>query len=152
MADITYARSFRHDDWIDNEDVVQAGGDRGFNKKFHDLETEFDKLAGVISQIATAVGQVQRVRSVKALPAQTLAPGAVSAEVDIDQYAVSEVPVNTQKIYFTSLSFLPPNTPGQVETFFFFRPGPNDTIRVLLMLKNTGAAAVTFLTQVYSIS
>lgn len=31
MADITYKRVFEHDDWIDNEDVVQAGGEKGFN-------------------------------------------------------------------------------------------------------------------------
>jgi hypothetical protein len=51
MVDITYKSDFKHDDWIDNEDVVQASGEKGFNNKFHDLEKEFDKLAKVISQI-----------------------------------------------------------------------------------------------------
>lgn len=152
MANITYSRTFRHDDWIDNEDVVQAGGEKGFNKKFHDLEAEFNVIASVISEIATAIGQIQRVRHVKALAAQTVAPGAVSPEFDIEQYATAEVPANTQKIYFTSQSFLPPNTPGQVETFTYYRPGPNDTIRVFMVFKNTGTAAVTFITQVFSIS
>ena len=25
MANVTYTRSFQHQDWIDNEDIVQAG-------------------------------------------------------------------------------------------------------------------------------
>ena len=46
MANITYTRSFQHQDWIDNEDIVQAGGERGFNVEFHALEAEFDKIGG----------------------------------------------------------------------------------------------------------
>ena len=51
MANITYTRTFQHVDWIDNEDVVQAGGEKGFNQKFHDLEAEFDTLSSVVGQI-----------------------------------------------------------------------------------------------------
>jgi hypothetical protein len=51
MANITYTRAFQHVDWIDNEDVVQAGGEKGFNQKFHDLEAEFDTLSNVIGLI-----------------------------------------------------------------------------------------------------
>src|SRR5713101_10104234 len=51
MASITYKRTFQHEDWIDNEDVVQAGGEKGFNVKFHALEAEFDQLSNVIAQI-----------------------------------------------------------------------------------------------------
>jgi hypothetical protein len=58
MADISYKRSFRHVDWIDNEDVVQAGTENGFNARFHALEAEFDQLSLVISQLASAVSSV----------------------------------------------------------------------------------------------
>jgi hypothetical protein len=51
MANITYTRAFQHVDWIDNEDVVQAGGEKGFNQKFHDLEAEFDELSNIIGLI-----------------------------------------------------------------------------------------------------
>jgi len=51
MANIAYTRVFQHADWIDNEDVVQAGGEKGFNQKFHDLEAEFDQLSTVIALI-----------------------------------------------------------------------------------------------------
>src|SRR5439155_12411403 len=61
MATITYNRTFTHADWIDNEDVVQAGGEKGFNAKFHALETEFDNISGVITQISAGLGAFQPV-------------------------------------------------------------------------------------------
>jgi Chaperone of endosialidase len=51
MASITYTRTYQHQDWIDNQDIVQAGGERGFNVEFHGLEAEFDKISGVVTQI-----------------------------------------------------------------------------------------------------
>jgi hypothetical protein len=60
MADIVYNRTFQHVDWIDNEDVVQAGGEKGFNQKFHDLEAELDKLATVFTAINTALTNIQQ--------------------------------------------------------------------------------------------
>lgn len=61
MANITYARSFQHQDWIDNEDIVQAGGERGFNPEFHALEAEFDKIGGVVGQLNANLGAFQPV-------------------------------------------------------------------------------------------
>ncbi|BDM70855.1 hypothetical protein HEK616_43420 [Streptomyces nigrescens] len=40
-----YVPKFSHTDWIDNEDRVQAGGENGFNIRFHHLESEFATLA-----------------------------------------------------------------------------------------------------------
>ncbi|MFD8756895.1 hypothetical protein ACFV0O_38850 [Kitasatospora sp. NPDC059577] len=45
MAITPYTPKFSHTDWIDNEDRVQAGGENGFNIRFHNLETEFATLA-----------------------------------------------------------------------------------------------------------
>jgi Chaperone of endosialidase len=61
MANITYKRSYQHQDWIDNQDIVQAGGERGFNVEFHGLEAEFDKISGVITQISAGLGAFQPV-------------------------------------------------------------------------------------------
>jgi hypothetical protein len=61
MANITYKRTFQHEDWIDNEDVVQAGGEKGFNVKFRGLETEFDNISGVIAKISAGLGAFQPV-------------------------------------------------------------------------------------------
>ena len=55
---IVFTRQFTHDDWIDNEDVVQAGGGKGFNKRFHDLETEFDRISQVVQQVDTAISSL----------------------------------------------------------------------------------------------
>ncbi|MGW4895339.1 hypothetical protein ACWEQL_24170 [Kitasatospora sp. NPDC004240] len=40
-----YVPKFSHTDWIDNEDRVQAGGEKGINIRFHNLEDEFKTLA-----------------------------------------------------------------------------------------------------------
>jgi hypothetical protein len=55
MAAITYKRTYAHQDWIDNADIVQAGGERGFNIEFHGLEAEFDALSGVVTQINSGI-------------------------------------------------------------------------------------------------
>ncbi len=61
MASITYKRNYQHQDWVDNEDIVQADGERGFNVEFHALETEFDSISGVISQLNAGLGAFQAV-------------------------------------------------------------------------------------------
>jgi len=53
---ISYTRTFSHTDWVDNVDRVQAGGDNGFNGRFHSLEAEFDTISGVVSQVSTQFG------------------------------------------------------------------------------------------------
>ncbi|MET7946990.1 hypothetical protein [Micromonospora sp. NPDC005324] len=42
-----FARTFAHSDWVDGEDVVQAGqtpGEQGFNERFHRIEHDLDHL------------------------------------------------------------------------------------------------------------
>lgn len=153
MPDISYTPTFQHEDWIDNEDVVQAGGEKGFNKTFHTIEDELAKIATAIAQLATAINQIQRLRSVRALPAQTLQPGTSSPQdIEIDQYALSEVAENTQKVYFTNFTFVPPAALGQVETYTHYRSaGPNLT-RVTMVFKNTGTTPATFTTQVFTLA
>lgn len=152
MPPITYTPAFQFTEWIDNEDVVQAGGDRGFNKLFNDLRAELTRIGTVVGDIANAINQIQRLRHVKALPAQTLTPGTASPEIDIDQYAQSEVTPNTQKVYFTSMTFVPPGALGQIETFTYYKPGAGDTWRVTMQFKNVGAANTTFIAQVFSLA
>ena len=61
MANITYNRTFTHVDWIDDEDIVQAGGEKGFNVEFHAFEAEFDNISGVIAQLSAGLGAFQPV-------------------------------------------------------------------------------------------
>jgi hypothetical protein len=50
---LTYTRTFSHTDWLDNVDRVQAGGDTGFNGRFHGIEAELDAISGVVTQANT---------------------------------------------------------------------------------------------------
>ncbi|MDG4757772.1 hypothetical protein [Micromonospora sp. WMMD710] len=46
-APLPFARTFAHTDWVDGEDVVQAGqtpGEQGFNERFHRIEHDLDHL------------------------------------------------------------------------------------------------------------
>ena len=52
-----YTPSFSHTDWIDNRDRVQAGGDNGFNTRFHDLEAEFAILAAHLNPLVEALSK-----------------------------------------------------------------------------------------------
>jgi len=54
-----YTRHFQHQDWIDFVDPVQAGGNNGFNERFHALESEFDLIAASISSVDNAVTNLQ---------------------------------------------------------------------------------------------
>jgi hypothetical protein len=55
MASISYISQFQHQDWIDNQDRVEANGPNGFNGRFHGLEAEFQTISGVVTQLSTAI-------------------------------------------------------------------------------------------------
>jgi hypothetical protein len=99
MADISYSRTFQHVDWIDNEDVVQAGGEKGFNQKFHDLEAELDKLSAVVGAIKDALSNIQE-----------LADGAVTnskiADNAVTTKKIAPNAVTTEKLAPNSISWL----------------------------------------------
>lgn len=51
MAD-NYTPQFQHQDWRDNVDLVSAEDPvTGFNKRFRDVQAEFQALSGIIGQI-----------------------------------------------------------------------------------------------------
>src|SRR2546430_2771114 len=100
MADIVYNRNFSHDDWIDNEDVVQAGGERGLNQKFHGLEAEFDAISGTVGQLNTAIKRIQRLDFSLAQPPIVLAANTASAEFPVEIYDRAGLQPNVEKVYF----------------------------------------------------
>jgi len=105
MADISYTRTFTHSDWIDNEDVVQAGGEKGFNQKFHGIEAELDKISTTFGTANTAIANIQRVNFLQANPPITLAANTASAEFQIELYDRANIPANVEKVYFPILVF-----------------------------------------------
>jgi hypothetical protein len=48
---ISYTRSFSHDDWIDRVTRVEAGGENGFNGRFHGIEADLDTISGVVKKV-----------------------------------------------------------------------------------------------------
>jgi hypothetical protein len=58
-APIGYSRRFQHQDWVDFVDPVQAGGNDGFNSRFHALESEFDLISTAITSVDNAVTGLQ---------------------------------------------------------------------------------------------
>src|SRR6266571_243190 len=142
MANITYTPAFKHEDWIDNEDVVQASGAKGFNKKFHDLEDEFATLATVVGTVDTEIKKIQRLNFLSAPPTVSLNPGQPSAEFQIETYAKASMPPNIERVYFAAIY---PLTPGvNIQHTFLYRTVAPGTIGVSVVFFNAGGTQAQF--------
>jgi hypothetical protein len=93
MPPISFDPVFQHQDWVDNLDRVQAGGDNGFNRRFNDLRTDLETLQSVMKAIDQAIQSLQKP------PAQaartTLAPmllGGVPPNVWIHENGIARKP------------------------------------------------------------
>jgi hypothetical protein len=142
MPPITYTPAFQFTDWIDNEDVVQAGGDRGFNKLFNDLRGELTRIATVVGDIATAINQIQRLRFVMAEAGTTLPATSVSAEFPVETYDRSTLPANVERAYFAVI--FPISGPTNVLHTFLYHTAPGNQVAVTIQFANPGAAQARF--------
>lgn len=143
MADIVYSRTFQHVDWIDNEDVVQAGGEKGFNQKFHDLEAELDRISAVVSAIKGALSSVQELAdgavttskiADNQVTASKLAPNAVTTE----KLALNSVGANQIQNGAINNAKLQPNA----VTAANLQPGSVNRDKIAFQQVNTGSATV----------
>ena len=150
MADITYNRTFAHTDWIDNEDVVQAGGDKGFNQKFHALEGELDKIGVVMGTIDAEIKKVQRLNFVVAQPPVVLAAATASAEFAVETYERAGMPPNVEKVY--SIVILPQAGPTHLQHTILYRTAPGNKMAVSVQFFNPGAAPATFAFRVMTLA
>lgn len=142
MAEITYTRSFQHDDWVDNEDIVQAGGPRGFNQQFHDIESEFDTLSTVVGSVNTAIDNIQKLTFISSGSGISLAAGTASAELSVEVYDRTGLPANVERVYFALI--LPSSTAVNVTTTFQYRVQPANKMAVTLMFYNPTASLALF--------
>jgi hypothetical protein len=58
-----FTRGFTHQDWVDGEDVVQAGettGEEGFNKRFHAIEKDLDALGQDTANVFACLAEMRR--------------------------------------------------------------------------------------------
>lgn len=63
MPNITYTPTFHHNQWVDNVDRVQAGGDNGFNVRFNTIEADLQRVGQVVQTINTALSSLGQVVS-----------------------------------------------------------------------------------------
>jgi hypothetical protein len=142
MANITYTRTYQHDDWIDNEDIVQAGGPNGFNQQFHDIEAEFDAISTVVGSVNTAINSIQKLNLVISLPV-TLTATSASPELSVEIYDSALLPVNVMKVYFAAIV---PSTGAVVNVIptFLYRAQAANKIAVTVTFYNPTAATATF--------
>jgi|SRR5262245_43018328 len=139
MADITYHRTFAHDDWIDNEDVVQAGGEKGFNQKFHALEAELDAIGTAFGVADAEVKRIQRVNFTNANPPINLGANTATAEFPIEIYDRTGMPANVEKVYFPIIVHVGGST--RIQYTVLYRQAPANKIAVSIQFFNADPAA-----------
>jgi len=142
MADITYTRSYSHSDWIDNQDVVQAGGEKGFNKEFHSLEAELDQISSTFGVANTAIQNIQRLVFLNSQPPTTLAATTASPEFDIETYDRTGMAPNVEKAYFVVI--FPATGSTNLQYTVLYRTLPGNKIKVTVQFFNIGSTAATF--------
>jgi hypothetical protein len=57
-----FARTFHHENWVDGENVVQAGttaGELGFNERFHRIEADLDHLGADVARAFTCMATMR---------------------------------------------------------------------------------------------
>ncbi|QKV80423.1 Ig-like domain-containing protein [Amycolatopsis sp. Hca4] len=54
-GDITFTPTFRHTDWINNVDRIEAGGPNGFNVRYDAIDSDLSQLSTVVGRINTAL-------------------------------------------------------------------------------------------------
>ncbi len=142
MANITYTRTYQHDDWIDNEDIVQAGGPNGFNQQFHDIEAEFDAISTVVGSVNTAINSIQTLNLVVSVPV-TLTATSASPEFSVEIYDATPLPANVLKVYFAGIV---PSTAAAVNVIptFLYRAQPGNKMAVTVTFYNPTAATAVF--------
>ncbi len=138
MADIVYNRTFSHVDWIDNEDVVQAGGEKGFNQKFHAIEADLDAISATFATANTEIGKIQRLNFMLANPPVTLAANTASAEFPVEVYDRTPLPPNVEKVYFAVI--FPTAGSTKIRHVFLYRQAPGNKIGVTIQFFNDDAA------------
>jgi hypothetical protein len=134
MAEIKYERTFSHQDWIDNEDVVQAEGENGFNGRFHSVESELDEIGAVVGTIDTEIKKIQRMNFLTAPPPVNVGPGAATPEFQIELYDRTGMPPNVEKVYFPVIVHVQGST--RIFHTILYRQAPQNRISVSVQFFN----------------
>ena len=144
---ITYDPSFEHRNWLDNEDIVQAGGENGMNKRFIDLRADLDAISATFTTANQEVDDLStRIDAVEVLAGQGLQtsqvithsvqlnPNASSSPLDVEVYTNADVPGGVKKVYHVGIT--PIGTHGQVSSHFIYTAESPTQTRVQVWFKN----------------
>ncbi|WP_428925820.1 hypothetical protein [Marinibacterium sp. SX1] len=157
MASFSYTRSFAHVPWRNHEDVVDAEGDNGFNRRFQDLESEFDDVASTIGDIAAEVdtisGGLPLAGRQQFLTTQSVnIPGSdVTAPAVIDTYDNADFPSDVPKLYSVRISPTLTAPHAQVSHHFTYRQGATQT-EVEIWFRNERNQATAVIAQIFVLS
>jgi len=55
-VDIGFTPTFRHTNWVNNVDRIEAGGPNGFNVRYDAIDSDLRQMSTVVDQIDTALG------------------------------------------------------------------------------------------------
>lgn len=72
-VNLGFTPTFRHTNWVDNVDRIEAGGPNGFNVRFDAIDSDLRQASTVVGQINTALGQLGT--AVTVTGQQRLTPG-----------------------------------------------------------------------------
>lgn len=150
MPEITYQRSFEHQDWRDGEDIVQAGGETGFNQKFHAIEDELDRIGDTFSTVSSEIQAIQRLRFIMAQSNVSLAANTSSEEFNIETYDRSGLPENIERIY-TAVIF-PTGGSTNIQHTFLYSPLPGNRMDVSVKFFNLGSNQAIFNFRIFTLA
>lgn len=105
MASVSFTPTFRHTDYVDNRDRVQAGGPNGFNARFRALQDDLGALSEVVTQVDGALQQRPTigplVDTTVTIPAFNAGPPSTGGVFDVQLGAL--LPLNSHAFHFVSV-------------------------------------------------
>ncbi len=135
---VNYSRTFIHQDWEDNRDIVQAGGDNGFNQKFHALEDELDSISNTFNEVNDELATFQRLQLITSRSGVDIAANSVTEEFLVEIYERTGLPENVERVYYPII--FPLSGPTHLQHTFLYRSVPGDRVAVNVIFFNPGEA------------
>jgi hypothetical protein len=60
MPDLRFDPIFRHKDWVDNVDLIQAGGPNGFNIRMNSIGSDLHQVSTVVTEVDSRLDLIAR--------------------------------------------------------------------------------------------
>lgn len=157
MASFTYSRSFTHIPWRNQKDVVDAEGENGFNRRFHDLEAEFDTIGTTVADIGQEVDRLESGLSISrrqqplTLLTRNVPASGVTDPEPIDTYSNADFPENRPRLYSVRIGPLVSAPHAQVSHHFIYLPAGDQTT-VQIWFKNERDTATAVIAQIFALA